>query len=78
MSIPPIKTNDINTAAKAAESKRQGRLTLERNLKVSGLVTKKKGPASVHRKLQRSSKRAKKISKHAMKIIDTSANLVEG
>ena len=51
---------------------------MERNLKKAGLITKKKGPASKHRKLQRSSKRSKKLSKNAIRIIDTSANLVEG
>ena len=76
--IPPIETNDINTAAQAAEVKRKGRINLERSLKISGIVAKKRGPASVHRKLQRSSKRSKKLSKHAQKIIDTSSNLVIG
>jgi hypothetical protein len=61
-----------------AETKKQGRIGLERNLKKAGLITKKKGPASIHRKLQRSSKRSKKLSKNAMRIVDTSANLVEG
>ena len=78
VSIPPIKKTDINTAAQVAESKRKGRISLERNLKASGIVTKKTGPASKHRTLQRASKKSKKISKHAMKIIDTSKNLVEG
>ena len=58
--------------------KRVGRISLEKSLKASGIVTKKRGPASVHRKLQRSSKRSKKLSKQAMKIIDTSTNLVQG
>ena len=78
VTIPPIKTKDINTAARVAETKKQGRIGLERNLKKAGLITKKKGPASIHRKLQRSSKRSKKLSKNAMRIVDTSANLVEG
>lgn len=78
VTIPPIKTKDINTAARVAETKKQGRIGLERNLKKAGLVKKKKGPASIHRKLQRSSKRSKKLSKNAMRIVDTSTNLVEG
>ena len=78
VTIPPIKTKDINTAARVAETKKQGRIGLERNLKKAGLITKKKGPASIHRKLQRSSKRSKKLSKNAMRIVDTSTNLVEG
>ena len=76
--IPPIKTNDINVAAEAAESKRQGRIALERDLKGAGIVSRKRGPASIHRKLQRSSKRSRKISRHATKIVDTSTNLVIG
>ena len=43
VSIPPIKKTDINTAAQVAESKRKGRISLERNLKASGIVTKKTG-----------------------------------
>ena len=76
--IPPIKTKDINTAAKNADVKRVGRVSLERDLRRLGIKTRKRGPESVHRHLQRSNHRSRKLSKQATKVIDTSVNLVEG
>ena len=76
--IPPIKTTDINTAAQDAEVKRKGRIRLESNLRRLRIRPKVKGPESVHRHLQRSNKRSRKLSKQATKVIDTSVNLVEG
>jgi peroxidase len=76
--IPPIRTNDINTAARAARRKKRDRINLQRSLRINGVVAKKRGsPASVHRHLQRSNKMSRKLGNHAMKIVDTSSNLVE-
>ena len=79
MPIPPIKANDINTAARAAEVKRKETVGLEKNLRASGIVNKRsrRGPSSRHRSLQRSRQKTRRISKHAMRVIDTSKSLVQ-
>lgn len=80
VTIPPIKTNDINSAARAAETKRKETIRMEKNLRASGIINKRsgrRGPSSRHRSLQRSNVRSRKISKHAMRVIDTSKSLVQ-
>lgn len=79
VTIPPIKTNDINSAAQAAETKRKETIRMEKNLRASGIINKRRsrGPSSRHRSLQRSSVRSRKISKHAMRVINTSKSLVQ-
>lgn len=76
--IPPIKTQDIDTAARVAEVKAQQRRDLERRLKNAGVfVRKRTGPSVRHRHLQRSNNRARKLGRHAARVVDTSTNLVE-
>lgn len=77
MEIPPIKTNDINEAAKHADNRRENLINLERNLKQSGIVAQNEGPSSVHRHLQRSSHKSRQLSQQAAKVIDASQNLME-
>ena len=52
---------------------------MEKNLRASGIINKRRsrGPSSRHRSLQRSSVRSRKISKHAMRVINTSKSLVQ-